>query len=228
MLHRAGLVEYRRADRWQRETASALADGTGVEALALLHHPPVYTLGRRGDRGNLLIDNAAIEAGGASVIQADRGGDVTFHGPGQLVAYPVLQLRRRALRAGDYVRALEQIVIETLACFDVRGERMRGRPGVWVAGEKIAAVGVRIARGVSRHGFALNVSTELRRFDAIVPCGIPGVAVTSLERLLGVAPPLDDVEEALLVAFAAAFDSRLVEAKDSALGPLRQATVRAG
>ena len=206
LLHRPGLLEYDDALRWQDATASALRDETGGEALAILQHPPVYTLGRRARSEHLLVDSAELAARGAEVVRAGRGGDVTFHGPGQLVAYPILDLRRRGLGAANYVRALEATVIETLARFGVRGERVSGRPGVWVGDAKLAAIGVRVRRGVSTHGLALNVSTDLSWFEAIVPCGIPGAEVISLARLPGALPAHERVEQAFAEAFEQVFD----------------------
>lgn len=209
-LHRPGLVPYAEAFAWQQARATAVRGGAASEVLALLQHPPVFTLGMRGRRDSVLEPEAAIEARGASIVQSDRGGDVTFHGPGQLVAYPILDLRARGLRPATYVRMLEQTIIDTLAAFEVRAERVPGRPGVWVtsAGRdaKIAAVGVRVREGVSTHGIAINVSTDLRWFDAIVPCGIADAGVTSIEALCGA--PLQSesmLHRAVEDAFAAAF-----------------------
>jgi len=215
LLHRLGSVPYERAWEWQRETATALRDGRGLEALALLQHPPVYTLGRRTRPQHLLVDASTLQARGASVIEVDRGGDVTFHGPGQLVAYPILGLRRRGVGPVEYVRALESVVIAALARFGVLGERVPGRPGVWAGGDKIAAIGVRVQGGVTTHGFALNVDTDLRWFDAIVPCGLADVSVTSMARVLSQAPAMARVEDAVADAFAAVFRSALREADAS-------------
>ena len=210
-LWRPGRVEYGRAREWQLARAEAVASGLEPEALALLEHPPVYTFGVRGRAEHLLAAPEALSARGAAVVRTDRGGDVTFHGPGQLVAYPILHLRARGLGAGAYVRALEATIIEALDRFGVRGERVHGRPGVWAGGAKLAAIGVRVSRGVSRHGLALNVTTDLGWFDSIVPCGLPGIEVTSLERLLDDAPSIPEVEDALAGAFGRAFGSRLIE-----------------
>jgi lipoate-protein ligase B len=139
------------------------------------------------------------------VVEVDRGGDVTFHGPGQLVAYPILDLRARGILPGDYVRRLEQVAIEALQVFGIAGERVAGRPGVWAGGSKIAAIGVRVQGGVTTHGFALNVSTDLAWFDAIVPCGLADATVTSMAALLGAAPPIRDVEDAVIDAFGRTF-----------------------
>ena len=213
-VHRLGAgVQYEAGVAWQRAHAEAMRAG-GAEALALLEHAPVYTLGARGQRDSVLASPAGIEASGARLVQSDRGGDVTFHGPGQLVAYPVLDLRARGLGPGAYVRALETAVIEALARLDVRGGRVAGRPGVWVDGAKLCAVGVRIRDGVSQHGIALNVDVDLAWFDAIVPCGIAGAEVTSLARLLPAPPPIHEVQAAFLEAFATVFN---VEPHDASL-----------
>ncbi len=211
-LWRPGLVEYGRALEWQHARAAALYAGSEGEALALLQHPPVYTLGARGDDSHLLASPQALAAFGAEVVQTDRGGNVTFHGPGQLVAYPILNLRGRGMGVASYVRALEAIMIEAAARFGVQAERVRGRPGVWVDGAKLGAVGVRVSRGVSSHGLALNVSTGLEWFARIVPCGIPDIEATSLERLLGDAPALQEVEDALAEAFEREFGCTLIVA----------------
>ena len=218
-LWRPGVVEYGRALEWQHARAAALYAGSEGEALALLQHPPVYTLGARGDDSHLLASPQALAAFGAEVVQTDRGGNVTFHGPGQLVAYPILNLRGCGMGVASYIRALEAIMIEAAARFGVHAARVRGRPGVWVDGAKLGAVGVRVSRGVSSHGLALNVSTDLEWFARIVPCGIPDIEATSLERLLGEAPALREVEDALAEAFAREFGCRLVAASWDAPAP---------
>jgi len=218
LLHFPSL-DYATAWRWQVETAAAVRTGAS-EALALLQHPPVYTFGRRARHEHLLVDPDELRRRGADVVESDRGGDVTFHGPGQLVAYPILDLRRRGLGATDYVRALEETMIGALRRFGIAGARAAGRPGVWVEGAKVGFVGVRVQSGVTTHGFALNVATDLTWFDAIVPCGLAGVRVTSIERLLdggkranGQTGKVDftGIEAAVVDAFALAFDAELVE-----------------
>ncbi len=217
-LYRPGTLPYADALIWMRESHAALANGEGAERLALLQHPPVYTVGARGGTSHLLVPTTELAARGVELEEVDRGGDITFHGPGQLVAYPILDLRRRELRATDYVRALEQIVIDALAILDVPAQRIPSHPGVWTTldranapPEKIAAIGVRIRRGVSTHGLALNVSTDLGWFDAIVPCGIADAGVTSLERVLGRAVTMAEAETALTAAFVCRFDAELLE-----------------
>jgi lipoyl(octanoyl) transferase len=229
-LHRVDDVDYQHAQSWQLETATKLQDarlhaacdesaaGYPVEAgetLALIQHRPVFTLGTAANASNVLTPIAELAARGAEVIPVDRGGDVTFHGPGQLVAYPILDLHARAIRPVDYVRLLEQTVIDTLATFNLAAERIRGRPGVWVNGAKVAAVGVRVQRGISRHGVALNVDTDLTWFDAIIPCGIADAEVTSMSRLLPAAPPFEAVVTAYRAAFEHRFASHLVEVDDT-------------
>lgn len=206
---RPGVIAYGDGLAWQGARAAVLRAGAATEALALLEHPPVYTLGMRARAEHVLVSRAWLAARGASVVETDRGGDVTFHGPGQLVAYPILDLRARGLGPATYVRMLEACLISTLAHFEVRAERVAGRPGVWVetggAREKIAAVGVRVRDGVSTHGVALNVSTDIAWFEAIVPCGLPDATVTSMQRVLGAAPSMDAVMDAFASAFASAF-----------------------
>lgn len=206
---RAGLVPYAEAWGWQRARADAVRDASGAEVLFVLQHPPVYTLGMRGRTASVLASDDAIAARGAEVVQSDRGGDVTFHGPGQLVAYPILDLHRRGIGPAAYVRLLEHSVIDTLTACGVAAERVPGRPGVWVRDggvlAKIAAVGVRVRRGVSTHGVALNVTTDLDWYDAIVPCGIADAGVTSLARVLDDTPAHEAVEAAFIDAFARVF-----------------------
>ena len=202
-------IAYDAAWQWQQSMAAAIRERGAPEAIALLEHAPVYTFGRRPRHEHLLIDPESLRASGAEVIESDRGGDVTYHGPGQLVAYPILDLKARALGPGAYVRALEETAIETLSAFDIAASRWPGRPGVWIDGAKVAAIGVRVQGGVSSHGIALNVETDLARYDAIVPCGIRDASVTSIERVLGFSPGVAAVQDAFVRAFEAVFDSKL-------------------
>jgi lipoyl(octanoyl) transferase len=214
---RLGLMPYDEAFAWQRERAHAVRAGREPEVVGALQHPPVYTLGMRARREHLLVSEDALRERGADVVQTDRGGDVTFHGPGQLVAYPVLDLRARGLGPAEYVRLLEACVIETLAAFGIEGQRIQGRPGVWVrnGAAKIAAIGVRIRDGVSMHGLALNVTTDLSWFDAIVPCGIADAAVTSIAAEISTTPDFERVTDVFLGAFAGVLGVRVVESGPS-------------
>lgn len=199
-------VDYDEGLRWQRSSVEVVRDG-GPEALALIEHRPVYTMGRRGGRTSLLVPPEALRA---PVVDVDRGGDLTWHGPGQLVGYPILHLRRRGFGAADYVRALEALLIDVLAAFEVGATVVPGRPGVWAGGAKVAAIGVAIRGGVSSHGFALNVAPDLGWYADIVPCGLGDATVTSMERLLASPPSMPAVIEATRAAFEARFHCELV------------------
>jgi lipoate-protein ligase B len=198
---------YRQAWEEQESIAASVRHG-GPESLVLVEHTPVYTFGRRVRPEHLLVAAQELNLRGAEVVESDRGGDITFHGPGQIVGYPILDLKRRGLGPSDYVRGLEETLIRTLDGFGIVAERSPGRPGVWVGNSKIAALGVRVRGGVTTHGFALNVSTDLSWFDAIVPCGLAGAGVTSMERQVGGGHfTISDVEHALVTEFEGVFDS---------------------
>jgi len=172
----AGRVPYRAALAWQRALAEERIAGRRGDLLLLLEHDPVVTLGRTSDSGNLL------QPEGIDVVEVERGGDVTYHGPGQLVGYPILDLSGYRQDLHWYLRTLEDALIVALARLDIAAGREPGRTGVWTSGRKIASIGVHVKRWVTWHGFALNVTTDLAAFDRIVPCGIPGVVMTSIER----------------------------------------------
>jgi lipoyl(octanoyl) transferase len=213
-LIRAGLVPYAEALAWQRRLVAERSTGQAPDTLLLLEHPPTITLGVRADPANVLLDAAALAARGVAVVPTDRGGDVTYHAPGQLVGYPILKLSQHGADLGRYVRGIEQVVIDTLADYGLVGERVPGLTGVWVAEgrAKVCAIGVRLsAAGVTSHGFALNVAPDLAGFSLIVPCGITDRAVTSLAALLGTAPPLEEVAARLLAHFADIVGVRLHE-----------------
>jgi lipoate-protein ligase B len=205
----SGCIAYDAAWRWQLNMVAQVANGA-TEAVALLEHAPVYTFGRRVRYEHLLTPPADLRLRGASIVESDRGGDVTFHGPGQLVLYPILDLGLRRLGLHEYVHRLEETVLRVLQSFGLQGERYSGRPGVWVQGAKLAAVGVRVHRGVSMHGLALNVNTDLSWFSAIIPCGISDAGVTSMASILGTSPGMPQVMEACSAAFAEVFDAELI------------------
>ena len=191
---RAGVVGYREAWDWQVRIADGVRAGTEPETLLLLEHPHTYTRGRLAPDSDLLLDEATLAARGIAVVETDRGGLVTYHGPGQLVAYPIIRLRGRG-GPHWYVRTLEQVIINALAEFGLTATTIEGRTGVWTSDgqRKIAAIGVKIAGGVAYHGFAINVDPDLTMFDGIVPCGITDRAVTSMAAELGRAVGLDAV-----------------------------------
>lgn len=214
-------IDYAEGLRWQSAAADRVREG-GQESLALIEHTPVYTMGRRGGRASLLVPPEMLRA---PVVDVDRGGDLTWHGPGQLVGYPILDLRARGLGAVDYVRRLEATLIDVLAAFGIEAGTVAGRPGVWADGAKVAAIGVAVRRGVTRHGFALNVAPDLRWFADIVPCGIDDAGVTSMGALLDEAPSMPAVVEATRRAFEARFESVLRDV--DCVAPQREATPEA-
>jgi lipoate-protein ligase B len=191
----------------ERVLASRETEGRQIGTLLLVEHDPVVTVSNRPTAAaNLTATPAMLERAGVTVEQTDRGGDITYHGPGQLVAYPILDLNRLHLRLHDYMRLLEQSVIDTLGAYGVDGTREAGATGVWVGdrpSSKIAAMGVRVRRWVSMHGLALNVDPDLSHFDLIVPCGLAGRTVTSMAKVLNASPGMDAVKSTLLEKLAA-------------------------
>ena len=196
-----GIIEYGAALQAQKlafDGLQAKRDCGGT--LMLCEHPNVYTLGAHGKSANMLIDDRMLEKIGATFHKTDRGGDITFHGPGQLVGYPILDLERLGMGLRDYIEALEEAVIRTVARYGIRSGRIRGASGVWLDAEsaaprKICAIGVRASRYVTMHGFALNVTTDLRWFDRIHPCGFVDRGVTSIARETGSEPSMEEVKE---------------------------------
>ena len=218
-VERLGTVAYRPTWELQDELADQRRSRRIGDRLLLLEHFPVFTIGRGGDATNMLATPERLREMGAELIRIDRGGDITFHGPGQLVAYPIVELRD-PLDLRRYVRILEAAVIDTAAAFGVEAARLAGHPGIWVDGErKLAAIGVRVKRGVTTHGLALNVNTDLRWFDEMIPCGIPDKGVTSLAREAGAAVPMDAVEDELARQLAAHFGLRITEGAPGVVGP---------
>lgn len=203
---RAGMLDYTTAWAWQRDLVARRSSGAIEDTLVLVEHPHIYTLGRATRDGHLLVAPATLAEQGIALVESDRGGDITYHGPGQVVGYPILKLSQHGGDLLRYLRMLEETVIVALAGYGVAAGRIAGLTGVWVGEAKIAAIGVRLsASGVTHHGFALNVATDLRYFDQIIPCGIVGKGVTSLERLIGTAPPHAEVEMRVAEAFGQVF-----------------------
>ncbi|MDE2861383.1 MAG: lipoyl(octanoyl) transferase LipB [Chloroflexota bacterium] len=223
---RLGEVDYTEAWDMQRDVARRRADGELPDSLLLLEHPHTYTLGRRAFIGDVLAGDEALRRIGVRVVQADRGGLVTYHGPGQIVGYPIMDVRPLG-GPRDYVCALEEVVILTLNDFGLAAERVPDAIGVWVNGEKVASVGVRISRGISTHGFALNVNTDLSYFRHIVPCGMPGAVVGSMESLLGAPVDVDRVAERLVHHFGSRLRRTMVEVEPAAIGARTGAGTRA-
>ncbi len=207
-----GRMDYDAAWRLQLEQVEAVKNGAD-DRLLFVEHPHVVTFGRNGHAENLLVSRDRLARLGVAYHETDRGGDVTYHGPGQVVGYPILDLKRWKRDVGAYMRALEEVLIRTLAEYGLEGEREKGATGVWVGGAKVAALGVHISRWVTSHGFALNVSTDLEYFGYIVPCGLTK-PVTSLAKLLGVAPERDEVKAALIRHFGQVFRREMRQEED--------------
>ena len=205
-VRRLGRVGYDAAWALQRELVAARQAGAAPDTLLLLEHPPVITLGRAGEAAHLLGSPADLARRGVAFVESDRGGDITFHGPGQIVGYAIVDLGSRGRDLHRYLRDLEAVLIRALAEFGIRAARVDGLTGVWVGDAKVAAIGIRVSRWVTHHGFALNVDTDLSYFDLIVPCGIADKRVTSMEALLGRAVDRAEVEDALARAFEAVFE----------------------
>jgi lipoyl(octanoyl) transferase len=206
-IRRLGIVEYQAALDLQNTLVEERKQGRIPDQLLLLEHPSVITLGAktRHNRSNVLETPEGLAAKGIALFETGRGGDVTFHGPGQLVGYPILDLKPDRCDVHRYVRDLEEVLINSAAEFGVGATRIPGLTGIWVGDDKLAAIGVRISRWVTSHGFALNVSTDLSQFGLIVPCGITDKGVTSIQRLLGRPVSMDEVADAVSRQFSRVF-----------------------
>jgi len=196
-----GQMDYQSAWRYQKNLHQDVLLGQAPDTLIFVEHEPVYTLGKNADE-NHLLQSAPNDA---RVFNIERGGDITFHGPGQIVGYPILDLHRYKKSISWYMRILEQILIDTLAIFCIEAELKKGLTGVWVGDEKIGAQGVRISRWVTMHGFALNVNTDLNYFNGIIPCGIFEYGVTSMEKIMGQKQDLLEVKKCITRIFNDAF-----------------------
>jgi lipoyl(octanoyl) transferase len=208
IVRRLGRIGYADGVELQKSLVQQRVAGEIDDTLLLVEHPPVITLGvkTRGNLANVRADAGVLAAQGVELHESGRGGDVTFHGPGQLVGYPIIDLKPDRQDVHRYVRDLEEVLIRTAADFGIEVGRVKGFSGAWVGDAKLAAIGVRISRWVTSHGFALNVTTELSGFDLIVPCGITDRGVTSLSALLGREVAMADVERSVVTHFATVFE----------------------
>jgi lipoate-protein ligase B len=206
-----GRIPYAEGLALQSRAVEELRESRSNEQLFLLEHPHVFTLGRSAKAAHILASQDELDACGIEVHDIGRGGDVTYHGDGQLVGYPIINLKPDRQDVHRYVRDLEEVLIRVIAEYGITGTRIPGLTGVWVGNEKIAAIGVRIARWITSHGFALNVNTDLRYFRMIVPCGITDKGVTSIEKLLGRKIALPEVAEHTSRHFASVFERRVTE-----------------
>ena len=208
-VQRLGVIPYGEALELQKQLVDRRKAGAIPDQLLLLQHPHVVTLGvkAKGARTHVLATPEVLANSGVELFETGRGGDVTYHGPGQLVAYPIVDLKPDRCDVHRYVRDIEEVMIRTAAAFGVQADRVKGLTGIWVGSEKLGAIGVRISRWITSHGFAFNVSTDLSKFGLIVPCGIPDRGVTSLETLLGRRVSMEEVENAAIDAFAEVFET---------------------
>src|SRR5712691_8802670 len=214
-LHQLHLVTYENGMKLQQKLAEVRQRDEIDDQLLLLEHPPVITLGRGGDTSNLLASPDVLRRERVRFFETTRGGDITYHGPGQIVGYPILHLGEGRRDVRKYVTALEEVLIRTVAEYGIAAERVDGKRGIWVGNEKIAAIGVRIARWVTSHGVARNVNTNREHFRLITPCGIQGSGVTSISRLAGREIPLDDVRAVVAAKFAEVFERDLRPREES-------------
>jgi lipoyl(octanoyl) transferase len=214
-VRRLGTVDYQAALDLQQQLVEDRKQGRIPDQLLLLEHPHVITLGvrNRHARSNVLETPESLALKGVALFETGRGGDVTYHGPGQLVGYPILELPEDRRDVHRYVRDLEEVLIQAVSGFGITAGRIPGLTGIWVGDRKLAAIGVRISRWVTSHGFALNVSTDLSRFDLIVPCGITGKGVTSMERLVGRPIAMAEVADAVVRGFHSVFGLPLTTEK---------------
>lgn len=205
-----GRVPYGDALELQRNLVSRRLAGEAGDALLLLEHPPTITIGKSGKCDNVLAPGPELAEQGISVFCSDRGGDVTYHGPGQLVGYPIMDLRQRGKDLRRYVRDLEEVIIRTLGSFSIMGTRDASHPGVWIERQEIAAIGIRVSRWVTMHGFALNVRPNLEHFSLINPCGFSDRSATSMHEVLAEDIQMEVVVKELVYHFRYVFDVDLV------------------
>jgi len=211
LVRRLGSIGYAEATTLQKELVTKVKAATQPPTLLLLEHPPVITIGRKGTETHVTAPPERLRTMGVELFETDRGGDVTFHGPGQLVGYPILKLEGKQKDVHRYLRLLEEVILRVVADYGLYGRRLEGFTGVWLGDRKVAAIGVAISNWVTFHGFALNVNVDLRYFDLIVPCGIRGKGVTSLEQELGREVPMTEVIDRVVAHFSAVFE---VECRD--------------
>lgn len=210
-VHKLGMINYKKALDLQLSLLEKRKHGEIGDTILLLEHPPTYTIGRKGNIKNLLIDYKNLIKRGIHFERVSRGGDITFHGPRQLVGYPIIDLNNFNRDVHRFLRKLEEVIILTLNDFGINGERVPELTGVWVEGEKIASIGLGVKKWITYHGFALNVNTDLTYFDNIVACGIPKVKITSMEKKLGTKNgiKMTEVENSVIKAFKKTFNMDL-------------------
>ena len=201
-----GLINYQAAWNIQKQLFKEVTENRKTNYLILTEHPPVITLGKSGHENNIVTNQDILESKSIDVVEIDRGGDVTFHGPGQIVGYPIFNLENFKKDIHWYLRSIEEVIIQTLNFFDIETERIDGLTGVWINNQKICAIGIKVTRWVTMHGFALNVSTELDYFNHIIPCGIGDKSVTSMEEIKNQKFLLNGIKTKICESFKTIFD----------------------
>jgi lipoate-protein ligase B len=201
-----GLIEYQKAYHLQRTLHQQRVEGKISDVLLLLEHPPTLTIGKSGTLDNVLVSRERLAQEGMSLFFIDRGGDVTYHGPGQLVGYPIVDLRQRGKDLHSYIKKLEEVILRTLRDFSIDGDRDECHPGVWVKEQEIAAIGLSLRNWVSMHGFAFNINTDLEHFSFINPCGFSDRRATSMSNILGSHVPMREAANSLISHFCTVFD----------------------
>lgn len=208
-VYSLGLEDYEKIWNLQKHLQTQVIEGNLGNTLLLLEHSHTFTLGKTGSETNLLLNDFGLQKNQAKFFKIERGGDITYHGPGQLVGYPILNLNDFKPDLHIYLRNLEEVIIQTLAEFNLKGERLKGLTGVWVNGAKVCAMGINTKKWVTMHGFALNVNSDLNYFQKIIPCGISDKPVTSIEKLLGKSVSRKEVEPILIKKFSEIFDAQI-------------------
>ena len=215
-----GLIDYKEAWDLQKSIHQLRAENKIDDVLFLLEHPHTYTLGKIADKNNLVGDDKYLSDNKISVYDIDRGGDITYHGPGQIVGYPIISLTNWKQDTHKYLRALEEVIISTCADYGLRGNRVDKYTGVWLDERKICAIGIKVSRWITMHGFAFNINTDLKLFNGIIPCGISDKEVTSLKKELGKEISLNDVKEKIIHHFGEIFnyDKKEFKSRQEILG----------
>lgn len=203
-----GFIDYEEAWKLQKKILNRRFAGEVDDLFFLLEHPHTYTLGKVADRSNLLLTQEQLTERGIKVYDIDRGGDITYHGPGQIVGYPIIDLKKWKEDTHAYLRNLEQLIINVCKKYGLEAERKEGLTGVWIEDRKIAAIGIKVSRWITMHGFAFNINTDLSLFGGIIPCGIKDKEVTSLQKETGIKYDVEDIKKDLLEEFVRIFDYR--------------------
>lgn len=208
-----GSIDYKEAWDLQKKTHQQRVENKIDDVIFLLEHPNTYTLGKTADKKNLIGNEKYLSDNKISVYDIDRGGDITYHGPGQIVGYPIINLTKWQQDTHKYLRSLEEVIINVCKDYDLQGQRINGLTGVWINDRKIAAIGIKVSHWITMHGFAFNINTDLKLFNGIIPCGITDKAVTSLKQELEIEVPIMEVKEKIIHHFISIFNYDQVEFK---------------